>query len=76
MLVGVWKDSLIARIEEANGGYHRGSHKDRHESRTGGGTCNGNAPWIAGYCYTMERTTPPSTRSAAPLVAEARGLHT
>ena len=26
--------------------------------------------------YTMDRTTPPSTRSAAPLVAEARGLHT
>ena len=26
--------------------------------------------------YRMDRTTPPSTRSAAPLVAEARGLHT
>lgn len=24
----------------------------------------------------MDRTTPPSTRSAAPFVAEARGLHT
>ena len=26
--------------------------------------------------YTMDRTTPPSTRSAAPLVAEARTLQT
>ena len=26
--------------------------------------------------HTMDRTTPPSARSAAPLVAEARGLHT
>ena len=26
--------------------------------------------------HTMDRTTPPSTRSADPLVAEARGLHT
>jgi hypothetical protein len=25
--------------------------------------------------HTMDRTTPPSTRSADPLVAEARGLH-
>jgi hypothetical protein len=25
---------------------------------------------------TMDRTTPPSTRSAAPLVADARGLQT
>jgi hypothetical protein len=26
--------------------------------------------------HTMDRTMPPSTRSAAPLVPEARGLHT
>ena len=28
------------------------------------------------FSHTMDRTTPPSARSAAPLVAEARGLHT
>jgi hypothetical protein len=30
----------------------------------------------AGSAHTMERTTPPSTRRAAPLVAEARALQT
>lgn len=59
--------------------------KDKAERIRGRRLCSGGSPLLGAgspalpyrnLVYAIARTTPPSTRSAAPVVADAQALHT